>query len=120
MRDENRKYPCPCCGFLTFNEAAGSYDICPVCDWEDDEVQLHHPGMAGGANRYSLWQGQQSLLTQYPVSVEEAKGYLRDPSWRPLTPDELVTEAVPQTGREYFDALGTEPPSYYWIREKSG
>lgn len=32
------KYPCPCCGFLTFpvpKEEAVAY-ICPVCFWEND------------------------------------------------------------------------------------
>ena|SRR5579871_5431367 len=117
MSCERTKYPCPCCGFLTFDEEPGSYGICPVCDWEDDEVQLRHPNMPGGANHYSLWQGQQRILQHYSVSVGEAKGYLRDPEWRPLKPDELITESVPQTGRAYFDALGAEPPSYYWLQE---
>lgn len=31
------KSPCPCCGNLTLEHAAG-YDICPVCFWEDDGV----------------------------------------------------------------------------------
>ena len=26
---------CPCCGALTLDER-GIFDICPVCDWEDD------------------------------------------------------------------------------------
>ena len=35
------KYKCPCCGFYTFDEKPnGNYDICPVCFWEDDPIQL--------------------------------------------------------------------------------
>ena len=34
------KLPCPCCGYLVFDEPVGSFDICPICDWEDDDVQL--------------------------------------------------------------------------------
>ena len=35
------KYKCPCCGFYTFDEKLnGNYDICPVCFWEDDPIQL--------------------------------------------------------------------------------
>ena len=33
-----KKYPCPCCGFLTYNVPADEdcgY-ICPVCFWEND------------------------------------------------------------------------------------
>jgi hypothetical protein len=49
------KYPCPCCGFLTFDEEPiGTYQICPVCYWEDDPVQFADPSYTGGANRVSL------------------------------------------------------------------
>jgi len=109
-------FPCPCCGFLVFDREAGSYDICPVCDWEDDEVQLRHPGLTGGANGRSLWQEQQRILKRFPPAVQEVEEHLRDPSWRPLEPEEAVTENVPQTGRGYFDTLGGEPPQYYWMQ----
>ena len=46
-------YPCPCCGYLIFDEPPGSYAICPICFWEDDAGQLAHPD-AGGANTVSL------------------------------------------------------------------
>ena len=32
----NIKYRCPCCGYYTFDEPTGkTYDICPICFWED-------------------------------------------------------------------------------------
>jgi cysteine-rich CPCC protein len=53
------RYACPCCDFLTFTEApSGSYDICPVCGWEDDPVQFRDPEFAGGANDPSLLQAR--------------------------------------------------------------
>lgn len=45
--------PCPCCGSKTLSEA-GAYEICDVCDWEDDPVQSADPDYAGGANKLSL------------------------------------------------------------------
>lgn len=46
------KYKCPCCGFYTFDEKLnGNYDICPVCFWEDDPIQLEDNEYKGGANR---------------------------------------------------------------------
>lgn len=49
------KYKCPCCGFYTFDEKPnGNYDICPVCFWEDDPIQLEDNEYEGGANRVSL------------------------------------------------------------------
>jgi hypothetical protein len=47
------RFPCPCCGFRTLSQP-GSYEICQVCWWEDDEVQARDPDYAGGANTVSL------------------------------------------------------------------
>lgn len=34
-----KKYTCPCCGYKTLEEEVrGSYEICPICFWEDDSV----------------------------------------------------------------------------------
>lgn len=50
-----RRFPCRCCGFLTLSDpATGSYEICPVCFWEDDPVQNSEPSFTGGANATSL------------------------------------------------------------------
>ena len=52
-------HPCPCCGYLTLDEAPpGTFDICKVCFWEDDNVQFHDPYYEGGANRVSLNQAR--------------------------------------------------------------
>lgn len=49
------KHACACCGFLTMDgPPSGSYDICPVCFWEDDGVQVRDEDFAGGANTPSL------------------------------------------------------------------
>lgn len=50
---ENELYPCPCCGNKTIGEL-GNYEICPICEWEDDPVQSEDPDFAGGANSPSL------------------------------------------------------------------
>ena len=55
-------YPCPCCSGLVFDEPPGSYSICPICFWEDDQLQLAFPLMAGGANKLSLLQSQEEFL----------------------------------------------------------
>ncbi len=49
------RYPCLCCGFKTLSEAPpGTFAVCPVCFWEDDDVQARDPSFAGGANKISL------------------------------------------------------------------
>ncbi|RVU00513.1 hydrolase [Mucilaginibacter limnophilus] len=48
-------YQCYCCGHFTLSEARdNSFDICPVCFWEDDGVQSDNPHYEGGANVVSL------------------------------------------------------------------
>jgi len=61
MTNENKCYPCPCCGYLTVSENThGTFEICPVCNWEDDNVQFDHPDYQGGANEESLNEARQN------------------------------------------------------------
>ncbi len=55
------RYPCPCCGKLTLTQEPGSYEICPVCGWEDDPAQRRDPDLDGGANKRSLNQSKEDL-----------------------------------------------------------
>ena len=44
-------YPCACCGYLTMDGSeSGSFDICAVCYWEDNNVQFANVNYRGGAN----------------------------------------------------------------------
>lgn len=55
-------FPCPACHFRTrLEEAFGSYAICPVCFWEDDEAQELDPELAGGANAVSLKEARENF-----------------------------------------------------------
>lgn len=47
-------FKCPVCGQYAFKSGPGSYEICPVCGWEDDKTQFHDPTLSGGANKLSL------------------------------------------------------------------
>lgn len=58
--DDMSKFKCPCCGFYTL-ESRGNYEICPVCFWEDDEVQESEPDMRGGANQASLNEARENF-----------------------------------------------------------
>ncbi|MFK0114523.1 CPCC family cysteine-rich protein [Streptomyces sp. NPDC090994] len=56
----NDRCPCPCCGHRVLDAMPGSYEICPVCFWEDDGVQFRQPTMGGGANQVSLIKAQRN------------------------------------------------------------
>lgn len=64
-------FPCPCCGYLTIGEEPpGTFEICPVCFWEDDNVQFEDPSYAGGANSVSLNQARENFKLFGAVSKE--------------------------------------------------
>lgn len=121
MGEKTVKYPCPTCGFEVFEEPLGSYDICPVCGWEDDDVQARFPLLKGGANRECLFERQQRLLQRLPFGVNKHSGYPRCCDWRPLTLAECNSNAerMPTTGVTYFDAAAEEPMDYYWRKNRT-
>ena len=47
-------FKCPVCGKYTFQSGPGSYEICPICGWENDKAQYKNPTLEGGANKLSL------------------------------------------------------------------
>ncbi|HHW92920.1 MAG TPA: hydrolase [Clostridiaceae bacterium] len=73
------KYKCPCCGFYTFRERlGGTYDICPVCYWEDDLIQLDDENYEGGANTVSLVQARKNYCL-LGACEESCISYVRKP-----------------------------------------
>jgi len=87
--------PCPACGIKTVEDNYGSYIICSICGWEDDNVQLGNPCSKGGANGCSLAAAQEEILKVYPLDVSEVDGIKRSKHWRPLNRHELE-EAINQ------------------------
>jgi hypothetical protein len=72
-------HACPCCGYLTLPEPpAGTFDICPVCFWEDDNVQFNDPDFEGGANEVSLNQARANFR-EHGVSEPRFKRQVRPP-----------------------------------------
>lgn len=110
-------FPCPSCGFLMFSDAPGTYEICELCGWEDDPVQLKHPSMGGGANKGSLAAHQQRALEKFPLGVVRSGEHVRSAKWRPLRPSELQSPDPPADGRSYFEAATEDAPDYYWLRD---
>jgi Cysteine-rich CPCC len=118
-RRELVRFPCPCCGYLVFDESVGSYDICPVCGWEDDVSQLRFPHTTG-ANRVSLIEAQTNFAAEDDgdpgsgVARAAAAGIVRDPGWRRI--DEAKDNVEDQVPGVNYGM--TYPPDktrlYYW------
>lgn len=66
-----KKYACPCCGYFTLSEQPpGTFEICPVCYWEDDNVQYDDPNYSGGANKVSLSKARENFSNLGAISQE--------------------------------------------------
>ncbi len=71
---------CPCCECRTLSDLCpGSWEVCPVCFWEDDPVQWEHPAeLVGGANRVSLVEARTNYLT-FGACEKSALAHVRRP-----------------------------------------
>jgi hypothetical protein len=118
-------YPCPCCGCLVFSGPPGSYDICPVCDWEDDALQLEFATtLAGGANPLTLAEAQARFERRAAGSFRHSGDTPRDPEWRPIDParDRFEDFTAPDRPRAPDDpeALYYWRPSFWARRDHRG
>jgi hypothetical protein len=56
----------------------GSYEICPVCFWEDDLVQNEDPSYAGGANQVSLNEARRNYI-EFGAAEARCRAHVRQP-----------------------------------------
>jgi hypothetical protein len=74
-----KKYPCPCCWYLTLEaEAPGTYELCPVCYWEDDPVAANNINEPSEINHLSLRQAQDNFK-RFGFSHRRWKAEVRPP-----------------------------------------
>lgn len=57
---------------------SGTFEICPVCFWEDDSVQFNDIDFAGGANKESLREARENFK-KFGVSSLKFSKYVRAP-----------------------------------------
>lgn len=60
-------------------EPPGTFEVCPVCYWEDDEVQFKNLDYDGGANAVSLRVACQNY-SRIRACSEEFVMYVRPPT----------------------------------------
>jgi Cysteine-rich CPCC len=100
------KYPCPCCSYLTLDEEpSGTFNICKVCYWEDDNVAFDDPDFAGGANVVSLNTARDNFK-KFRASEERWLSRVRPP-----LPEEIPGGA---TDVESFPVPSDEAIAAFW------
>jgi hypothetical protein len=57
--NSNNRIKCPVCGKHYFSDRA-NFEVCPICNWENDPLQYDLPDEDGGANRMSLNQAREA------------------------------------------------------------
>lgn len=116
------RFPCPCCGHVVFEQEPGSDEICPVCFWQDDIVQLRRPDFRGGANKPSLIEAQENVA-RFGAVEERHIPHVRpptasealDPVWRRFDPDRDVIEER-RSGVDYGMTYAHDRTAYYYWR----
>jgi ribosomal protein S27E len=107
---------CPACGFAVLAEGYGSYEICEICGWEDDGVQLANPTSGGGANHRSLAEVQAEILVRLPAGVMTDGEFRRDPHWRPLSAQEFAEAETKRRIRHWHTTAAQNRMDVYWLR----
>ena len=115
-------FTCPCCGYEVFGEFPGSYDICPICFWEDDVFQLYFPGQGGGPNPASLMEAQVNFIQFGACDRTMAKNVrapgvedVRDSTWFPLW-ERRVDVLDSQNSGAHPQHMTSKSALYYWLR----
>ncbi|MDR9850649.1 CPCC family cysteine-rich protein [Herbaspirillum huttiense] len=113
-------FTCPCCGHEVFSEPPGSHEICSVCFWEDDELQLYYP-YASGANSCSLMEAQVNFVqfgacdrAMVKTARKLMEGDTRDAGWFPLRERPVDLPGIDGIERKSVTSLGG---LYCWIRQ---
>jgi len=121
---DERRFPCPCCGYFMFSEQAGSHDICKICFWEDDLSQLRFVETLG-ANGVTLLEGQENFANfgaceedALPRVRRPATTDRRDESWRRFRQGIDPLE-LPESNSDYgLTYLEDRSVYYYWRHRK--
>jgi len=57
IKPKGGELQCPCCDYFTLEERGG-YEICPICFWEDDGIDLVEVDEYSGPNHMTLREGR--------------------------------------------------------------
>ncbi len=71
-----RFFTCPSCGFPTLNENGG-YEICTICDWEDDgQDDPNADKNQGGPNKISLTESRLKIGRELKFLADSLSGHI--------------------------------------------
>jgi endogenous inhibitor of DNA gyrase (YacG/DUF329 family) len=112
--EQQLRHPCPACGYYVFSELDAQDEICPICSWQNDLVDLETMYEAMGPNKVSLEEAQQSFAKRGAVEDRfvtkvrpPMRNDLRDSKWRPLDRNKDTPRKINADSKKLADL-------YYW------
>lgn len=60
IEPQGNELQCPCCDYFTLGER-GEYQICPICFWEDDGVDITNLDEQSWSNHITLREGRSNF-----------------------------------------------------------
>ena len=124
--DNQYIYTCPCCGYKVYSKPPEDDQICGICYWQNDIVDLVYALKPNGPNHVSLLEAQKNFqkigacekrFIQY-VKLP-SKEEIKDPEWRPidLAKDKfsLLGELTLEEEKTLYSS-GDLNKIYYWKR----
>ena len=70
--ENQKKFPCPCCGSPNQITEEGCYEWCNICGWQDDGVQRDYPDDTGANCDWTLkearkhWASGGTIFASHP------------------------------------------------------
>ncbi len=113
-----KKHTCVCCGHRVFDNLF-NFEICPVCGWEDDPLQIRFP-LEKGSNRVCLVEAQVNfaktgVLYKGFLNFSDGKKYEKDPKWRAFDKKDKIE--LREDGINEIEYPTDMTKLYYWSEE---
>lgn len=90
----NKLFTCLWCGFSVFHEVFSGYEICPICNFQDDSSVLDDPFLKYYKSDTPLIKRQRNILEKYPLNIQEVTlngiSYKRNKNWNCINESTFV------------------------------
>ncbi len=103
---------CLSCGYKSIEWPRWSYDICEVCDWEDDIYGNNNPFVKWWANKSSLYENQNKFLHKKKLWNINTYEFDVDKNWRPLSKEDKNNSI----SKNYFEYVTQEEPTNNYLK----